>query len=381
LGNWFIFAASKKTRMILGVLKESREGEKRVALTPQIVKQLVGKGFKVQIEAGAGEGSAYVDSDYQQAGASIMSNKSELLGSSDVALKINPPVKSEIEQGRKGLIWMSLLYHLTNKETVQAIADAGQSAISMDAIPRISRAQSMDVLSSQSNLAGYKAVLLGADQMTRAFPLMMTAAGTVPPAKVLIFGVGVAGLQAIATAKRLGAVVEATDVRIETKEQAESLGAKFISVENEGVKTEGGYAKEVSQDYLDKQKAAVNKSLFNADLVITTALVMGRKAPVLISAEQVRQMKYGSVIVDMAAEQGGNCELTQENKITLVNGVKIVGVTNLASSLATNASDLYAKNVYNLMIHLATSEKFNLDMEEEITKASWIVQDGKIIRT
>lgn len=367
--------------MILGVLKESREGEKRVALTPQIVKQLVGKGFKVQIEAGAGEGSAYVDSDYQQAGASIMSNKSELLGSSDVALKINPPVKSEIEQGRKGLIWMSLLYHLTNKEIVQAIADAGQSAISMDAIPRISRAQSMDVLSSQSNLAGYKAVLLGADQMTRAFPLMMTAAGTVPPAKVLIFGVGVAGLQAIATAKRLGAVVEATDVRIETKEQAESLGAKFISVENEGVKTEGGYAKEVSQDYLDKQKAAVNKSLFNADLVITTALVMGRKAPVLISAEQVRQMKYGSVIVDMAAEQGGNCELTQENKITLVNGVKIVGVTNLASSLATNASDLYAKNVYNLMIHLATSEKFNLDMEEEITKASWIVQDGKIIRT
>ncbi len=367
--------------MILGILKESREGEKRVALTPQVVKQLIGKGFKVQLESGAGEGSSYRNEDYTAVGATVVDSKPELLHSCDVALKINPPQIDEVRLAKPGMVWLSLLYHLVNKELIEAIANAGQSAISMDAIPRISRAQSMDVLSSQSNLAGYKAVLLGADQMTRAFPLMMTAAGTIPPAKVLIFGVGVAGLQAIATAKRLGAVVEATDVRMETKEQAESLGAKFISVEDQGVKTEGGYAKEVTKEYLEKQKAAVNKSLFNADLVITTALVMGRKAPLLISSEQVRQMKYGSVIVDMAAEQGGNCELTQEGKIIQEHGVKIVGVTNLPSSLATNASDLYAKNVYNLLLHLASSEKFVMDMEEEITKATWIVKEGKIIRS
>ncbi len=367
--------------MILGILKECREGEKRVALTPQVVKQLISKGFIVHLESGAGEGSAYRDADYSLVGASIIHTKSELLNGCDVALKINPPQLDEVALGKRGLIWLSLLYYLTNSDLIEFIAKAGQSAISMDAIPRISRAQSMDVLSSQSNLAGYKAVLLGADQMTRAFPLMMTAAGTIPPAKVLIFGIGVAGLQAIATAKRLGAVVEATDVRMETKEQAESLGAKFISVQNEGVQTEGGYAKEVTKEYLEKQKEAVNKSLFNADLVITTALVMGRKAPILINSDQVRQMKYGSVIVDMAAEQGGNCELTQSGKIVYEHGVKIVGITNLASSLSTNASELYAKNVYNLLMHLANSEKFVMDMEEEITQATWIVNEGRIIRS
>ncbi len=364
--------------MILGILKESREGEKRVALTPQIAKQLIDKGYKIQLESGAGLGCAYQDSDYAKAGVTIINSQKEILQSSDVALKINPPLIAEIGSGKKGLIWMSLLYHLTNADLVNEIAKAGQSAISMDAIPRISRAQSMDVLSSQSNLAGYKAVLLGSDYMTRAFPLMMTAAGTVPPAKVLIYGVGVAGLQAIATAKRLGAIVEATDVRMETKEQAESLGAKFITVQQEGVQTEGGYAKAVTAEYLAKQKEAVNKSLFAADLVITTALVMGRKAPVLISAEQVRQMKFGSVIVDMAAEQGGNCELTQDGKVAEVHGVKIVGITNLPSSLATNASDLYAKNVANLLSHLATPEAFKMEMEEEINKATWIVQNGII---
>lgn len=367
--------------MILGILKESREGELRVALTPQIVKQLIGKGFTVKVESGAGEGSAYRDQDYQLVGAEIIKDKAGLLNSSDVAIKINPPQADEISLSKKNLVWLSLLYHLVNRELIQLIAGAGQSAISMDAIPRISRAQSMDVLSSQSNLAGYKAVILGADHMTRAFPLMMTAAGTVAPAKVLIFGVGVAGLQAIATAKRLGAVVEATDVRFETKEQAESLGAKFIMVQDEGVKTEGGYAKEVSQEYLEKQKAAVNKSLFQADLVITTALVMGKKAPLLINTDQVKKMKYGSVIVDMAAEQGGNCELTEAGKIITCDGVKIIGNTNLASNLATNASDLYAKNVFNLLTHLANNEKFYMDMEEEITKASWIIHNGSILRS
>ena len=234
------------------------------------------------------------------------------------------------------------------------MSDRKVSCFSMDAIPRISRAQSMDVLSSQGNLAGYKAVILGAEHMTKIFPLMMTAAGTITPSKVLIFGVGVAGLQAIATAKRLGAIVEATDVRAETKEQAESLGAKFITVKDDGVKVEGGYAKEVTSEYLAKQKEAVNKSLFQADLVITTAQVMGKKAPVLITADQVNQMKYGSVIVDMAVEQGGNCELSELNKIVIKNGVKIVGIGNLPSTLATNASELYAKNIQNLIQHLCS---------------------------
>lgn len=367
--------------MILGILKESRAGEQRVAGTPQVVKQFVSKSHQVFIEKGAGEGSAFRDQDYELAGATVVSTKAELLQKVEVAIKINPPTVEEVQMGKPNLVWMSLLFHLMNPELINHIAQAGQTAISMDAIPRISRAQSMDVLSSQSNLAGYKAVLLGADYMTRAFPLMMTAAGTITPSKVLIFGVGVAGLQAIATAKRLGAVVEATDVRPETKEQAESLGAKFISVEDKGVVTLGGYAKEVSTEYLEKQKAAVNKSLFNADLVITTALVMGKKAPVLITADQVRQMKFGAVIVDMAAEQGGNCELTKSGEVVTENGVKIIGLTNLASSLATNASELYAKNVFNLMVQLAGKDGFLRDMSEEITQATFIVDNGKILRS
>lgn len=367
--------------MLIAVLKERKKGEKRVALTPQVVKQLVAKNFQVVVETKAGEGSSFRDSDYEAVGAKIETDLKKLLNTADIAIKINPPETEEIDLGKKALIWVSLLYHLINSELCRHLSDHAQTAISMDAIPRISRAQSMDVLSSQSNLAGYKAVLLGSDYMTKAFPMMMTAAGTVPPAKVLIFGVGVAGLQAIATAKRLGAVVEATDVRMETKEQAESLGAKFISVQDTGVVTEGGYAKEVNEEYLAKQKDAVNKSLFNADLVITTALVMGKKAPQLINADQVSKMKYGSVIVDMAAEQGGNCELTQADEIVNSNGVTIVGRTNLASTLATNASELYAKNVLNLLNHLATAEGFKWDMEEEITKATLIVHEGKILRS
>ena len=272
------------------------------------------------------------------------------------------------------------MYHLVNADYVKKLAEKGVSAFSMDAIPRISRAQSMDVLSSQGNLAGYKAVILGAEQMSKIFPLMMTAAGTITPSKVLIFGVGVAGLQAIATAKRLGAVVEATDVRPETKEQAESLGAKFITVKDDGVKVEGGYAKEVTAEYLAKQKEAVNKSLFQADLVVTTALVMGRKAPVLITEDQVKQMKYGSVIVDMAAEQGGNCELTEVNKIVTKYGVKIVGISNLPSTLATNASELYAKNFQNFLYHLADQNGFKWEMEEEITKGTLIIHQGQILK-
>ncbi|HRG33390.1 MAG: Re/Si-specific NAD(P)(+) transhydrogenase subunit alpha [Saprospiraceae bacterium] len=366
--------------MKLAVIKETRLNEKRVALSPQITKQLIAKGYAVMVEQGAGELSAFTDNDYVAAGAVISSSKAALFKEADVFLKINSFSSEEIADLKNGAITLSLMYHSNHPEMLQALASKGVSSFSMDAIPRISRAQSMDVLSSQGNLAGYKAVILGAENMTRIFPLMMTAAGTITPSKVLIFGVGVAGLQAIATAKRLGAVVEATDVRPETKEQAESLGAKFIMVKDEGVKVEGGYAKEVSAEYLAKQKEAVNKSLFQADLVVTTALVMGRKAPVLITEDQVKQMKFGSVIVDMAAEQGGNCELTEPDKVVVRHGVKIVGITNLASTLATNASELYAKNVQNLLQHLSDKEGFKWDLEEEITKGTLIVHQGKVLK-
>lgn len=361
--------------MKIAVFKESRDGEKRVALSPVVVKQLIEKGFNVVVEKGAGNLSAFEDETYRQAGAEIADKKA--LFAADILTKVNPFNPEEVGSMQEGQVCISLLYHLINQDLISSLNGKKVSAFSMDAIPRISRAQSMDVLSSQSNLAGYKAVFLGANEMTKIFPMMMTAAGTVTPSRVLIFGVGVAGLQAIATAKRLGAVVEATDVRPETKEQAESLGAKFIVVEGE-TKSEGGYAKEVSEEYKQKQREAVNKSLFVADLVITTALIPGRKAPLLIDEDQVKQMKYGSVIVDMAGEQGGNCALTEGGKIVEKHGVRIMGLTNLPSTLATNASELFAKNLSTFLLHLTKDGKFNYDLEEEITDATLITHQGSI---
>ena len=366
--------------MKLGVLKETKSKENRVALSPNVVKSLISKGHSICVENGAGQGSSYSDEAYINAGATI-SSSSDIYKTSEVLLRINAPSDSEISELKEGIIWISILLHKSNPELMEKLAAKKVTAISMDAIPRISRAQSMDVLSSQANLAGYKAVILGANEMGKMFPLMMTAAGTITPAKVLIYGIGVAGLQAIATAKRLGAVVEATDVRPETKEQAESLGAKFIQVEGASVQSEGGYAKEASEEYLAKQKEAVNKSLFNADLVITTALVPGRKAPVLITEEQVKQMKMGSVIVDMAAEQGGNCEATEMDNIVTKHGVKLVGISNLPGTLANVASELYAKNMATFLDHLTTAEGFKWEMEEEITKATVITKDGAVLNS
>jgi len=357
----------------IGIFKETLDGEKRVAITPTVVKQLISKGFELSVEKGAGNASSFTDEVYTEAGAVVV-DKSDLY-SSDILVKVNPFDTKEVDQMREGQITFSLLFHLSNPELMDKLNSKKVSAFSMDAIPRISRAQSMDVLSSQSNLAGYKAVILGSNQMTKIFPMMMTAAGTIIPSKVLIYGIGVAGLQAIATAKRLGAVVEATDVRLETKEQAESLGAKFIQVEGE-TESEGGYAKEVTDEYKQKQREAVNKSLFAADLVITTALVPGRKAPVLIDEDQVKQMKYGSVIVDMAAEQGGNCEISEKGKVVVKHGVNIMGITNLPSTLATNASELYAKNLSTFLLHLTTEQNFNWELEEEITDGTLIVHQG-----
>jgi NAD(P) transhydrogenase subunit alpha len=363
--------------MKIGVVKETKNGEKRVALTPAVAQQFIKQGYTCQVETQAGYASNFSDEMYQQAGCVIVSSKADLLQQSDVVIKVNAPESGEILHMKQGTVLISYLYHSFNPELVSALGKQGISAFSMDAMPRISRAQSMDALSSQNNLAGYKAVIMGADHLAKIFPLMMTAAGTITPSRILIFGAGVAGLQAVATAKRLGAIVEVTDVRPETKEQVESLGGKFIEVKAEGVKVEGGYAKEVSADYLAKQKEAVNKSLAQADLVITTALVAVKKAPVLITEEQVKLMKLGSVIVDMAVEQGGNCALSELDKTITVNGVTIVGQSNLPGTLAQNASELYAKNIYNFLTHLSTKDGMKWELEEEITKGTLITHQQK----
>ncbi len=365
--------------MKIGVLKETRPNEKRVAVSPKIAQNFIQKGFDILVEKDAGLASSFDNKSYEKAGAVIV-QKDDIFKDADILVKINPLDDDEIVKVKKGQVIVSMVYHQLQPELVKKIAQQGATLFSMDAIPRISRAQNMDVLSSQSNLAGYKAVILGADQMTKIFPLMMTAAGTITPAKVLIYGVGVAGLQAIATAKRLGAVVEATDVRPETKEQAESLGAKFISVENDNTDVSvGGYAKEQSAEFLQKQKEAVNKSLFDADLVVTTALVQGAKAPVLIKEDQIKQMKRGAVIVDMAVEKGGNVELSEPDQIIDKYGVTIIGKSNLPSTLATNASELYAKNLYNFITFMADKDHFHFDLDEEITQNTLLAQDGKVL--
>ncbi len=366
--------------MNIAVIKETKIGENRVALSPTVVQQFIKAGYTCTVEAGAGYKSNFDDEAYKKAGANIESSKSEMLSKADIIVKVNALTDEEIGFSKSGSAAVSYIYAAFNPDLVKKLADKNISAISMDAIPRISRAQNMDAKSSQDNLAGYKSVILGANALGRIFPLLMTSAGTISPSRVLIFGAGVAGLQAVATAKRLGAIVEVTDVRPETKEQVESLGGKFIEVKTEeAVKVEGGYAKEVSDDYLAKQKDAVNKSLAIADLVITTALVMGRKAPILITEEQVKLMKLGSVIVDMAVEQGGNCELSELDKTVVKHGVTILGQSNLPSTLPQNASELYAKNIYNLLSHLSTKDGFKWEMEEEITKGTLITHQGKTV--
>lgn len=366
--------------MKIAVLKESKKGENRVALSPAVAQQFIKQGYACFVETQAGYASNFSDDAYKNAGCTIISSRQELIPMADVVIKVNAPDTDEIVLMKQGTVSISYLYHAFNPELVGQLARQGVSAFSMDAMPRISRAQSMDALSSQNNLSGYKAVIMGADTMGKIFPLIMTAAGTVTPSRVLIFGAGVAGLQAVATAKRLGAIVEVTDVRPETKEQVESLGGKFIEVKtDESIKSEGGYAKEMSEDYKQKQKEAVNKSLAQADLVITTALVPGKKAPLLISEEQVKMMKLGSVIVDMAVEQGGNCEVSEADQTVVKHGVTIVGKTNLPSTLAQNASELYSKNIYNFLTHLATKDGMKWEMEEEITKGTLITHDGQAI--
>lgn len=364
--------------MKIGVLKETKERENRVALSPEVIKLLVKKEFEVLVEEGAGNASYFSDAEYISVGAKVV--KAQEVFGSDILLKVNLFTLAEIDQMQTGTACISIMYAYNHPDVLDAMNKKSITSFSMDAVPRISRAQKMDSLSSQANLAGYKSVIMGANHLGKIFPLMMTASGTITPSKVLIFGAGVAGLQAIATAKRLGAIVEVSDVRPETKEQVESLGGRFLMVEGaETVKVEGGYAAEVSEEFLKKQKELIQSKIKESDLVITTALVMGKKSPILVTEDMVKTMKKGSVIVDMAVESGGNCEISEKDKTVVKHGVTIIGESNLPSLLPTNASQLYATNISTLLLHLANKDGFNLDMEEEITKGVLITYKGETV--
>lgn len=369
--------------MKLAVVKETKANENRVAAIPETVKKLAALGFEVTVEKGAGESAAYTDKMYQDAGARIAGSVGEALGSADVVFKVQPPTDSELAAMKKGAALAALLQPYQAGAALKSYAEKGITSFSMELMPRITRAQSMDVLSSQSNLAGYKAVLEAANHFSRAFPMMMTAAGTIPPARVFIMGVGVAGLQAIATARRLGATVSATDVRPSTKEQVQSLGATFVMVEDEETKqaeTSGGYAKEMSEEYKKKQAALIAETITKQDIVITTALIPGRAAPVLVTEEMVKTMKPGSVIIDMAVEQGGNCPLSRMGETVQAHNVKIIGFANIPARIATDASALYARNLYNFIAAFFDKEKkaLNIDFADDIIKGITLTHDGKL---
>lgn len=374
--------------MIIAIPKETTDGEKRVAIVPESISKLKKKGYTVQIEKGAGLTAGFPDQLYEKEGAELISDVNQLYSNADILIKVNPPEihattkKNELEMMKKGSVFVGFFYGLSNPELAKKAALAGVQVLSMDAVPRITKAQQMDALSSQTNLAGYKAVILAADHLHKIFPLLMTAAGTITPAKVVILGAGVAGLQAVATARRLGAIVEVSDVRPETEEQVLSLGGKFIKPpQDESLVGEGGYAKEATTEYLAKQQELLKKHICEADAVITTAQVPGRKAPVLITAEVVKQMQPGSVIVDMAAGTGGNCESTQPGKVIQESGVTIVGHTNLPSEMAFHASQLYSRNVQALLEYLTKEGALNLNPEDEIVAGALITRDGQIVHS
>jgi proton-translocating NAD(P)+ transhydrogenase subunit alpha len=370
--------------------KETEAGETRVAATPETVAKMVKSGLEVRIERGAGEASSFLDPLYQEAGATLVDNRAAGLAGVDLVLAVATPTPEEARAMPEGCILVSFLQGALNQSTAKELAQAKVTSFAMELVPRTTRAQKMDALSSQANIAGYKAVLLGATHLGKMYPLMMTAAGTIRPAKVVIFGVGVAGLQAIATAKRLGAIVFATDIRAEVKEQVESLGGKFIEVQADDDQAEPSvYAKEASDDYKKRQAEAVAAHVAEADVVITTAQIPGRKAPMLIPAAMVESMKQGAVIVDIAVSQGGNCELSEAGKVVVKHGVTLVGIENLPATVATDASDLYARNVLQVVQHLVPKPKAAeeggaipplqvvLDFEDEITDGSIAIHQGE----
>lgn len=372
--------------MYIGIPAELADGETRVAATPETVKKFSANGSHViLVQSGAGAGASITDEDFREAGATIVNDAAELYRQSQIVLKVQAPDSSELRMIRKDAVLLGLLSpHKT--DAIASLANHGLTAFSMEKIPRISRAQSMDVLSSQANIAGYKAVLVAANVYQKFLPMLMTAAGTVKAARMLILGAGVAGLQAIATAKRLGAVVEAFDVRPAAKEQVESLGAKFVEVplsdeEKAQAETAGGYAREMSDEYKRRQGELVHQRAIVADIIITTALIPGRPAPVLINEETVKAMKPGSVIVDMAVEAGGNCPLSELNKTVVKHGVHLVGIANLPGLVASDSSSLYARNLMNFLKLMldAESGEFKLDREDEIIEGTLVCIDGEIV--
>lgn len=366
--------------MKIGIPKEISEGESRVAVIPPMISLLINGGHHVLVETGAGAAASFSDKDYSGAGASIIEEVKKLYSSSDVIFKVQPPCKDETGYMREGAIFIGFMEPLSSPDIVRSFVKRNITSFSMEFVPRITRAQSMDALSSMASLAGYKAVLIGANQLGKIFPLMMTAAGTITPATVLVLGAGVAGLQAIATAKRLGAKVEAFDPRPVVKEQVESLGANFIEMElPEDAETAGGYAKTMSDEFIRKEHEAISARLPKADVVITTALIFGKGAPLLITGEMVKKMRAGSVIIDLAAAQGGNCELTEAGKIVERVGIKIVGTTNLPALLPVHASQMYSKNITNLFNHIFKPEGGRPDFDDEIANGACITHKGNIV--
>ena len=380
--------------MKVGIIKERRPGELRVAITPDTVKKYIAMGLSVFIESKAGLTAAITDQSYKDSGANIVKTSREALEKADIVLKVQKPIIPE-KQGNSGVdevalmkdgaVLICLMEPHQSQELIEALANKNITAFSMELLPRITRAQTMDTLSSQSNLAGYKAVLEAAHAFGRAFPMMMTAAGTVPPAKCLVMGAGVAGLQAIATARRLGAVVSASDVRPAAKENVESLGASFVAVQDEEFKqaeTVAGYAKEMSDEYKAKQSELIASTVAKQDIVICTALIPGRPAPVLVSEDMIKTMKPGSVLIDLAVEQGGNCPLSKADKTIVKNGVSIIGQTNMASKVPIDASVLFAKNLLNFVTPMINEDekRLGIDIDDEIIRGSMITQNGVVLQ-
>jgi NAD(P) transhydrogenase subunit alpha len=363
--------------MQVGVPKETVEGERRVALVPEVIRKMTVKGFEVVVEPGAGDEAMLTDAAYEEAGATV----GEGVWDADVVAKVAAPTSAEIAKLGSDTVLVGFLGPLSNPETTTALAEAGTTSFAMEAIPRISRAQAMDALSSQSNVAGYKSVLLATEHLGRFLPMMMTAAGTVPPAKVLVLGAGVAGLQAIATARRLGAQVTGYDVRAAVAEQVRSLGAMFLELEaGKGAEGEGGYARELTDEEKQAQQQELADKIATFDVVITTALVPGRRAPILVTAESVEKMKPGSVIVDLAGETGGNCELTEPGKVVVKHHVTIVSPLNLPASMPEHSSALYARNVQSLLELLVDDEgNLNLNFDDEIIAGACITRGGEIV--
>jgi len=365
--------------MKIGVPKETAEGERRVALVPEVVKKLSGQGHELLVQSGAGEGALIPDEAFEEAGATLVDDAATALGA-DVVVKVAAPNPEETAQLGPDSVLIAFLGPLTNGEGVRAIAQTGATSFALEAVPRISRAQSMDALSSQANISGYRAALIGAQELGRYYPMLMTAAGTIRPATVLILGAGVAGLQAIATARRLGAVVQGFDVRAAVKEQVESLGAHFLEFDLGGdLEGAGGYAKELTPEQQTRQQELMAEAIGKVDVVITTALVPGRRAPILVTEDAVKKMKPGSVIVDLAGEAGGNCELSEPGQSILRHDVKILAPLNVPSTMAEHASQLYARNIQALLGLMIEDGGLKLDFEDEIIKGACITRGGEIV--